>query len=106
MNSRPTPYQGVALPLRYSGTAISGQCPTVAAIPYENAIGKGGRPAMSTKASEREKRRAAALRANLRRRKTAAVLHSSRTGSALGSELSQGTDKRSSDGPKTAQKSE
>ena len=70
MNSRPTPYQGVALPLRYSG--IPGQRPKAAAIAYEVPQGKSREPAMSTKASDREKRRAAALRQNLLRRKAAA----------------------------------
>ena len=102
MNSRPTPYQGVALPLRYSGSAISGQRPKVAAIPYEIAIGKGGRPAMSTKASEREKRRAAALRANLKRRKKAAAQRLFRVGSAIDPEPSHGSQKKSLDGPNKA----
>ena len=70
MNSRPTPYQGVALPLRYSG--IPGLRPKAAAIAYEVPQGKSRQPAMSTKASDREKRRAAALGQNLLRRKAAA----------------------------------
>jgi hypothetical protein len=51
---------------------ISGQRPKAAAIAYEVAQGKSREPAMSTKASDREKRRAASLRQNLRRRKAAA----------------------------------
>ena len=102
MNSRPTPYQGVALPLRYSGSAISGQRPKVAAIPYEFAIGKGGGAAMSTRASEREKRRAAALRANLKRRKQAAVRRSIEAGPPIDPEGNQSSQKKSSDGPNKA----
>lgn len=75
MNSRPTPYQGVALPLRYSGSVQSGQRPKAAAIAYDFALGKGALAAMSSKASEREKRRAVALRANLKRRKAAVRAH-------------------------------
>ena len=71
MNSRPTPYQGVALPLRYSGSVQSGQRPKAAAIAYEIALGKGALADMASSAAEREKRRAAALRDNLKRRKEA-----------------------------------
>ena len=84
MNSRPTPYQGVALPLRYSGSATSGQRPNAVAIAYETHQGKSRKPAMSTKSSDREKRRAAALRANLNRRKAAARKRSGTASMALG----------------------
>jgi hypothetical protein len=73
----------------------SGQRPKSAAIAYEFAIGKGGSTAMATKASDREKRRAAALRANLQRRKAADRMGSGRT-TALTGELDL---KLSPDGP-------
>jgi hypothetical protein len=56
---------------------------------------------MATNASEREKRRAAALRANLKRRKEA-LKTGSRAGSAGVSELGQ---KMSPDGPNKTPKS-
>ena len=43
-----------------------------AAIAHQYVQGKSGQTAMSTKATDREKRRAAALRQNLKRRKAAA----------------------------------
>jgi hypothetical protein len=54
---------------------------------------------MSTKASDREKRRAAALRENLKRRKTAG-----RRPDATPSNEARTAPKKSSDGPNTAQK--
>lgn len=101
MNSRPTPYQGVALPLRYSGSVQSGQRPKAAAIAYEIARGKGGLAGMATNASEREKRRAAALRANLKRRKETLKTRP-RAGFAGVSESGQ---KMSPDGPNKTPKS-
>ena len=79
----------------------SGQRPKAAAIAHEFAIGKGGSTAMATKASDREKRLAAALRANLGRRKAADRMRSGRTTAQAG-ELDQ---KSSPDGPNKTPKS-
>ena len=62
MNSRPTPYQGVALPLRYSGTARGGY----------NARVEGGKGFIVANSSDKFERLAAALRENLKRRKARA----------------------------------
>ena len=77
-----------------------GQRPKAAAIAYEVARGKSGLAAMASNASEREKRRAAALRANLKRRKEALGTRSRQVSPGV-SELGQ---KMSPDGPKKTPK--
>ena len=72
-----------------------GQRPKAAAIAYEIALGKGALAAMAINASEREKRRAAALRSNLKRRKEAIKALSRR----LSPRASDSAHKMSPDGP-------
>jgi len=84
--------------LRYHyATPAPGQRPKAAAIAYEFAIGKGGPAVVPSKASEREKRRAKALRENLRRRKTAAKQAAESVAATPNPDL-----KKSSDGPNKA----
>ncbi len=68
LNSRPTPYQGVALPLRYSGIQMANGPETARGGGYSPA-GRQGQRVMKAKSTSRQERLAAALRENLRRRK-------------------------------------
>ena len=68
MNCRPTPYQGVALPLRYCGTPAASPRGT-AAITHGRCTRKG---ATLKKDAARTEKLAQALKDNLKRRKVQA----------------------------------